>query len=765
MPKDTTCTKDKASPPSQGIALPNAQLTSPLSKGKSSKGKVSPKQKAASPPKGTALPARRSPDGSLPAGEKLSFRLTPQAQLRRASAAAAADSGKGSPDGILGSGLVQPGTTSSPGMAKPAEPSSSPPAELSGTAPTSDRGDLDHFPTAAQAPSGTHPQAGLATPENAPKHGSISLSATLLESRSVPTSGQLPAKPELTPHTEETATEPVVTPQPGPARLPNKFRFNLTGSTGMFDAPLLDRVSAGASLGPVQAETDPSGGSVAVKGTAVGKAKGSQDAEGQTGAEAPPLPPLPPPEEEQDEPAPPLPPTASAAAEQAASAATHEHSDAAEQAAELDPSQAPKPQRTLPMPLPQQAPSSATRKETISKHREPTAAPVSVPVGLEPNRPIKQAAAPAPTAAGPGPIDPRLLRKRQREEVQSGMPCPSSGPGRAPPGSWASAEPGNLRVAIVPPQLHEQPAAGPVPTLTHPWAMAGSPSAPTPPWAGAGPAPSHTFPEDNSRPAYPPPPPWRNPTSPPPPAWGSAGLLHPSSSRGYRPKTRPASTTRSNRWDVITPKQGFLVPAPPSLPLSHPEPHPHQQSQGAAAAASGQSHGSTHRSSGHSSAQQQSLSSPSAPLSPQSGGSNPQQAASHQSQGAGAWWVPNPDVSDGCRVSTVRLGYRWGRDGRGSKSHVGGELEVDARVWSAERMGRQLSNSGLAQRLTPALPPPTPTPPLCCARYCCDQSSTCNLLHAEGLCRWHTATWCRLCSRTSTQQLTVLVMQAIVVSN
>jgi len=78
----------------------------------------------------------------------------------------------------------------------------------------------------------------------------------------------------------------------------------------------------------------------------------------------------------------------------------------------------------------------------------------------------------------------------------------------------------------------------------------------------------------------------------------------------------------------------------------------------------------------------------------QSGGSSQQQAVSRGGQRADTWWVPNPDASDQSQSSRVTLSYRFGKLPSGKKSEGRGEMQVMARVWSAERMGCQLADSG-----------------------------------------------------------------------
>ena len=54
-----------------------------------------------------------------------------------------------------------------------------------------------------------------------------------------------------------------------------------------------------------------------------------------------------------------------------------------------------------------------------------------------------------------------------------------------------------------------------------------------------------------------------------------------------------------------------------------------------------------------------------------------------------SWWVTNPEVSDAPQLWQLNLQFSWG-----SSTAVEAELHVTARLWGAQRMGRQLAKPG-----------------------------------------------------------------------
>ena len=799
------------------------------------KGSTSPEERAASASKGTTLSKQRSSVGAQPAaGERLSFKLTPQAQMRRASAvtsasafsaaAAAPDSGAGSPAGATGSVLAKIGKSSSPGAGRSALTSS----------PEAGKSALTSSPDAGKSAPTSSPQAANLNAAAKPDSAKQGTNASHKRTQSDPISQAGATEPVAARGSDKAKVTTAVAAQPAvvsglstsplvpsltaaaelvapsashPSKLPAKFRISLTDTTAASESDLPDSGSVTATVYSPQAEAAtqlPQAVLGSIKGKTVaqaeGSAKGSVEVEGEILADAPPLPQ----DERQEVPLPPL-PTASAAAEQAAASAVSQAaaaapavaaaaaqapplpSAAAEGAASAAPTAA---EQAAPADFPSvshPAAAHARLSDPPSSHLPPT-------LGMAAKRdtgPTAKHRAPAPvhvSAAGqPGPSDPRLARKRQREESRDDMLQQTSMPRKTSlsllPGSWPSPSlpqlPGQLLGVTKPgqpaarsssssqqsqrgpdrdertPVESDSPAAthsaspaaaklsqgrcvvgaalpgsdgthasgspqgssgpvlpigvagpggagpsnpaGPAPTQSHPWGMAEPPPPPPlhwrnarlgprppPSWGSAGPAPLPPRPRGH---------PWGNtPTSGP---VGNAGLLHNSCKTNSH--ARPGSASKSSRWDVSTPKQGSPAPtpsrplsAPTGLPLPPPQPDPPTP---AAAAAAIPTNGRDRIGAvAYLGQQQQSSAATSGALSSQVGSGNSQQAASEQD--ATEWHVPNPEVSNECQAKVVQLRYRWGKS-NGEDSRVKGVLNVKARTWSAKRMGRLASESGI----------------------------------------------------------------------
>ena len=829
--KGSASLKQKASPLPKGTTLANQQQASPLLKGSASlkqkaspspkgttpanqqqavpllKGSVSPKEKATSASKGTTLPKQRS---SLAAGERLSFKLAPQAQPCRASAvtsasassaaAVAADSGAGSPAGATGSvfaktgkfsspGAGKSGLTSSPGAGKSAptsspdagkpSPTSSPKATQLSAAAKFDSAKRGTDASLRQTQSGPFSQAGATEPVAAQgsDKAKVTTAAAAAAQPAVVSSLSIPSEvPSVA------AAVNVIAPSAThPSKLPAKFRISLTDTAAASQSDLPDSASVCARVYSPQAEAAtqlPQAGLGSIKGKTVaqveGSAKGSVEVEEERLADAAPLP--------EDEgpavPLPPLPTAASAAAEQAAASAVSLAAAAAPAAAAVA-AQAP--------PLPAAAGGAASAAPAAADQAAPAAFPsashpsaeqaqqpdppsLQLPptLGLAAKRDTGATAmhrVPAPVHGQPGPSDPRLARKRQREESRSDMLQQASMPRKISPSLLPEGLPSRL-LPQLPGQLlgvtkPGQPAArsssssqqsqrdpdrdertptgttvesdsaaathsaslaaasltqgravsgaalpgsdppepsnpaGPAPTQSHPWGMA-EPSRPPPlPWRNAklGPSPPPSWGSAGPAPLLPRP--WGHPRGNPPPPFGpvgNAGLLH--HSHRNSSYSRPGSASKSSRWDVSTPKQGSPAPTP-SRPLSAPTGLPPQPGLPihAAAAAAVPSYGSNRRGAvAYPAQQQQGSAAVSGPFSPQFGSGNSQQAASEQ--GAAEWHVRNPEVSHDCQAKVVQLRYRWGKS-HGEDSAVKGLLSMKARVWSAKRMGRLASESGI----------------------------------------------------------------------
>jgi len=271
---------------------------------------------------------------------------------------------------------------------------------------------------------------------------------------------------------------------------------------------------------------------------------------------------------------------------------------------------------------------------------------------------------PAPVHGQPGPSDPRLARKRQREESRNDTLQQTSMPRKTSPSLPSGGLPSRLL-----PQLPGQLLG-----VTKPGQPAAR-SSPSSQQSQRGPGRD----------------PWGKPWGNPPPSGhvGNTGLLHHSHMNSSY--SRPSNSSKSTRWDVSTPKQGSsrALSAPTGIPLPSPQP---DLPTPTAAAAVVPSHGSDRtRAVAYSAHQQHNFAATSGPFSPQFGSGNSQQAASEQ--GAAKWHVRNPEVSDECQTQVVQLRYRWGKS-HGEDSGVKGVLSLKARMWSAKRMGRLASESG-----------------------------------------------------------------------
>ena len=778
--KSSTSLKQKASPSPKGTTPANHQQASPLLKGS-----ASPKQRAGSASKGTTLPKPSSLGAQPAAGERVSFKLNPQAQMRRASAetsasafgAAAADpdSGAGSPAGATGSLLAKLGKsaslcagrsaltyspeggksalTSSPDAGK-SSPTSSPQATQLNAAARSDSANQGTVASENQTQYDRLSQAGVTEPDKAKV-------TTAGAAQPAAVSG-LSTSPEV-PSVEPSATHLF--------KLPAKFRISLTDTAAASESDLPDSGSVTARGYSPQAEAEtqlPQAVLGSIQGKTVaqaeGSAKGSMKVEEEQLADAPPLP-----EDEGPEvPLPPLPSAASAAAEQAAASAVSQAAAPASEAAaptaaeQAAPAALPSASHPPAAKSPQSDPSSSHLPPTLGMAAKQDTGPTAV----------HRAPAPVHVPAGqPGPSDPRLARKRQREESRNDMLQQTSMPRKTssllPPGGLPSCLspqlPGQLlgvtnpgqpaarsasssqqsqrgpdrdeqtptgntvasdspaathRVSLAAANLSQGRAvsgaalpgsdppgpsnpAGPAPTRAHPWGMAEPPPPPPLAWGGARLSPCPPPCWGSAGPAPPPGRPWGHPwgNSPPSDPVDNAGLLH----KSYKtnPHSRPGTTSKSSRWNISTPKQGSPAPlpsrplsAPTGLPLPPPQP---DLPSPAAAAAAVPSHSSERIGAvAYPGQQQQSSAATSGPFSPQIGSGNFQPAAAEQD--AAEWHVPNPEVSDECQAKVVQLRYRWGKSD-GEDSGVKGVLNVKARTWSAKRLGRLASESGIPSRI------------------------------------------------------------------
>ncbi len=710
QPKGGTSLKQKASSSPEGTAPANQQQALPLSKGS-----ASPKERATSASKGTTLPKQGS---SLAAGKRLSFEFTPQAQPRRASAvtsasassaAAAADSGAGSPAGATGSAFAKPGKSCSPGAGKSALTSS----------PEAGKSALTSSPDAGKSALTSSPDAGKSSPTSLPQAANLSAAAksdsakrgtdaSLRQTQSdrisqagatepgtargtdkaKVTTAAAAAQPAVVSGLSSSPVAPSLTDaaelvEPSstwPTKLPAKFRFSLTDTAAAYQSDLPDSASVSARVYSPQAEAAtqlPQAVLGSTKGKTVaqteGSVKGSVEVEGEQLAGAPPLP--------EDEgpavPLPPLPPAASAAAEQAAASAVPQA--AAAQAPPLTPAAAEQAASAAPTAAEQGAPAAFPSYPSAAQARQTDRPSSQLPptLGLAAKRDIGPTAkptalAPVPVSAAqqPGPSDPRLARKRQREESRNDSLQQTSMPRKTVPSLPSGGLPSRLL-----PQLPRQLLGATEPGQPAARSLSSSQQ-------------SQRGPDRN---------PWGKPWGNPPPSGpgSNAGLPHHSHSNSSY--SRPSSAFKSSRWDVSTPKQGSPAPttsiplsAPTGLPL--PPSQPDLPSRTAAAAAVVPSHGSNRIGAvAYPAQQQQGSTATSGPFSPQSGSGNSQQAASEQA--AAEWHVRNPEVSDDCQAQVVQLRYRWGKS-HGEDSRVKGVLSLKARTWSAKRMGRLAAESG-----------------------------------------------------------------------
>ena len=227
-------------------------------------------------------------------------------------------------------------------------------------------------------------------------------------------------------------------------------------------------------------------------------------------------------------------------------------------------------------------------------------------------------------------------------------PAPRSSPNQSPPLPWSntglasSASRGSPNLGPPPPWGSTGPAL---------LAPKGSPNlGPHSSWGRAGPGPLTLR---------------GSPDRGPPPPWGSAGpaQLHPISRGNSLSQSR--GTLRSSHWNVTV--QKTQNPVSPSLTSALTD------SSGFSGSHTQQQHSS-------------------AAASAQSGGRHQQHAHSQEQQAAQEWWVPNPDVSNQCQTSRVTLHYTWGQPG--IESAPVGDLDLTARVWSAQRMGLRTAASG-----------------------------------------------------------------------
>jgi len=692
----------------------NQQQASPLLKGS-----ASPKERAASASKGTTLPKQRS---SLAAGERLSFKFTPLAPLRRASAAtsalassaaaAAADSGPGSPAGATGSAFAEPGKCSSPGAGKSAL-TSSPDAGKSALTSSPETGMLalpsspdpgksapTSSPTATQlnaatksdsAKRGTDASQNQTQSDRISQAGATEPGTARGSDKAKVTTATAAAQPAVvlglstSPEVPSVAAEQIAPSASHPYKLPAKFRISLTDTAAASQSDLPDSASVSARVYSPQAEAAtqlPQAGLGSTKGKTVaqaeGTAKGSEEAEGEQLADAPPLPQ----DEGQEVPLPPLPTAASAAAEQAAAAA-RETADAAAaaQAPPLPPAAAEGAASAAPTAAEQAAPvdspSISHPSAAQARQSDPPSSQLPPTSGLTAKQdtgPTAKPTAPAPvhvSAAGqPGPSDPHLARKRQREECRNDWFQQTSMPRKTTPSLPSGGLPSRLL-----PQLPGQLLG-----VTKP----GQPAV----RSSSSSQQSQRGPDRD---------PWGRPWGNPPPSGpvGNAGPLH--HSHRNSSYSRPSISSKPSRWDVSTPKQGSPAPTP-SIPLSAPTgillpPLQPDLPTPTAAAAVVPSHGSDRIGAvAYPAQQQQGSAATSGPFSPQFGSGNSQQAASEQD--AAEWHILNPEMSDDCQTQVVQLRYRWGKS-HGEDRGVKGVLSLKARTWSAKRMGRLASESGI----------------------------------------------------------------------
>ena len=242
-----------------------------------------------------------------------------------------------------------------------------------------------------------------------------------------------------------------------PSKLPAKFRISLTDTAAASESDLPDSGSGIATVYSPQAEAEtqlPQAVLGSVKGKTLAQAeasaKGSMEVEGEMLADATPLPQ----DEGRDVPLPPLPAAASAAAEQAAVSAVSQAAAPAAAAAQAPPlpsaaaagaaSAAPTAaERGAPAAFPSVSHPSAAqaRQSDLPSSQLP---PTSWMAAKQDTGPSAKHRAPAPlqiSAAGqPGPSDPRLARKRQRQESRNDWLQQTSVPRKTSP----PLQPGSL---------------------------------------------------------------------------------------------------------------------------------------------------------------------------------------------------------------------------------------------------------------------------------------------------------------------------------
>ncbi|KAL0041127.1 hypothetical protein WJX77_005756 [Trebouxia sp. C0004] len=433
LPKSATTLSPKDTMPA------NQQQASPLLKDS-----ASPKLRVASASKGTSLPKQHSSVGAqTAAGERLSIKLTRQAQMRRASAAtsasassaaaavaAASDAGARSPAGVTGSVFTKPGKASSPDAGKSALTSTPQAAKFNTPAkPGSAKRETD----ASQNRTRSDPisQAGATEPvaarDSDEAKATEAAAAQPAAVSGLSTSSVVPSLAAAAELAEPSGTRP--------SKLPAKFTLNLTDTAGASESDLADGGSVTARGYPPQAEAEtqlPQAvlGSVTGKTLpqAEGSAKGSVEVEGKILAL--------PQDEGQEVTLPPLPTAASAAAEQAAASAVSQAAApaaaAAAQATPLPSAAAEGAASAAPTRAEQAAPAAfpSASHPAAAQARQPDLLSSQLPAiswtaAKQDSGPAAKHRAPAAlhvSAAGqPGPSDPRLAKKRQREESRNDM--------------------------------------------------------------------------------------------------------------------------------------------------------------------------------------------------------------------------------------------------------------------------------------------------------------------------------------------------------
>ena len=180
---------------------------------------------------------------------------------------------------------------------------------------------------------------------------------------------------------------------------------------------------------------------------------------------------------------------------------------------------------------------------------------------------------------------------------------------------------------------------------------------------------------------------WGSPqtTLPLPPPWGSSGsaptryqgnpttsLAQPSAPVA-NPSPMPSWARNSQHRPGVTSPHDFSsrqlicpknpTPSAQTSAQTHPDASAWPQSHSSASVAAGSSEQSEH--------------------------DHQQQRSQKHDSSTASWYTANPDACGTCRTSSVDLSYQWGHN-----AAVKGDLQLTARIWSTERMGRHIADSG-----------------------------------------------------------------------